>query len=95
MLSGRSKGGWGQGWVKALAGGDVLLLFLFGTAGLPDLEQLYARRWTIEQYFQNLEGRSFQLENSHLRCRHKLRKLLILVTFTYAFCLSVGQAANQ
>ncbi|WP_162550013.1 transposase [Hymenobacter nivis] len=84
---------WGQVWVKALAGGDFL--FLFGTAGLPDLGQLYARRWTIEQCIQNLKGRDFQLENSHLRCRHELRKLLALVTFTYAFCLSVGQAADQ
>ena len=82
---------WGQVWVKALAGSD----FLFGTIGLPNLGQLYARRWTIEQYFQNLKGRGFQLENSHLRCRHKLRKLLTLVTLAYAFCLSVGQAADQ
>ena len=84
-------GVWGQVWVKALAGSD----FLFGTIGLPNLGQLYARRWTIEQCFQNLKGRSFQLENSHLRCRHKLRKLLTLVTLAYAFCLSVGQAADQ
>ena len=86
-------GVWGQVWVKALAGGDFL--FLFGTIGLPDLGQLYARRWTIEQCFQNLKGREFQLESSHLRCPHKLRKLLALVTLAYAFCLSVGQAADQ
>ena len=86
-------GVWGQVWVKALAGGDFL--FLFGTIGLPDLGQLYARRWTIEQCFQNLKGRGFQPENSLLRCRHKLRKLLALVTLAYAFCLSVGQAADQ
>ena len=86
-------GVWGLGSVKALVGGDIL--FLFGTAGLPDLGQLYARRWTIEQCFQDLKGRGFQLESSHLRNRHRLRKLLILVTFTYAFCLSVDQAADQ
>lgn len=86
-------GVWGQVWVKALAGGEFL--FLFGTAGLPDLGQLHARRWTIEQCFQNLKGRGFQLDNSHLRCLHKLRKLLALVTLAYAFCLGVGQVANQ
>lgn len=43
---------WEQVWVKALARGDFL--FLSGTAGLPNLGQLYARRWTIEQCFQNL-----------------------------------------
>lgn len=86
-------GVWGQVWVKALAGGDFL--FLFGTAGLPDLGQRYARRWTIEQCFQNLKGRGFNLEATHLRCRHKLRKLLALATLAYAFCLSMGQAADQ
>ena len=86
-------GVWGQGWVKALAGGDFLVLF--GTAGLPDLGQLYARRWAIEQCFQNLKGRGFQLENSHLRGRHKLRKLLALVTLACAFCLGVDQAADR
>ncbi|WP_162549987.1 transposase [Hymenobacter nivis] len=60
-----------------------------------DLGQLYARRWTIEQCFQNPKGRGFQLENSYLRCRHKLRKLLALVTLAYAFCLGVGQAADR
>ncbi len=86
-------GVWGQVWVKALAEGEFL--FLFGTAGLPALGQLYAKRWTIEQCFQNLKGRGFNLENSHLRCFHKLRKLVGRVSLAYAFCLSVGQAADR
>ncbi len=53
------------------------------------------RRWTIEQCFQNLKGRGFNLENTHLRCLHKLRKLVALVTLAYAFCLSVGHAVDQ
>jgi len=52
-------GVWGQVWVKALAGGDFF--FLSGTSGLPDLGQRYARRWTIELCFQNLNGRGFNL----------------------------------
>ena len=50
--------------------------------------QLYARRWTIEQCFQNLKGRGFNLEASHLRCHQKLRKLVDLISLAYAFCLS-------
>jgi len=86
-------GVWGQVWVKALAGGDFL--FLFGNVGLPYMGQLYARRWTIEQCFQNLKGRGFNLEATHLRCRHKLRKLVALVSLAYAFCLSVGTVAHE
>ena len=62
---------------------------------MPYLRQLYAQRWTIEQCFQNLNGRGFHLENSHLRCHNKPRKLLALVTLAYALCLRIGQAADQ
>jgi len=86
-------GVWGQALVKALEGGQFL--FLFGSGDLPDLRALYARRWSIEQCFQNLKGRGFDLENTHLRCRLKLRKLVALVSLAYAFCLSVGQDATE
>ena len=52
-------GSWGQVWVKALDGGQFL--FLFGSGDLPDLGRLYAQRWSIEQCFQNLKGRGFNL----------------------------------
>ena len=86
-------GVWGQVWVKALAAQEFL--FLFATAGLNRLEQLYRRRWTIEQCFQNLKGRGFNLEASHLRCYQKLRKLVALVSLAYALCRSVGQVAHE
>ncbi|RZJ58134.1 MAG: hypothetical protein EOO55_01640 [Hymenobacter sp.] len=49
----------------------------------------------MEQCFQNLKGRSFNLEATHLRCRHKLRKLVALVSLAYTCCLSVGLLADQ
>jgi len=86
-------GVWGQVWVKALEADEFV--FLFATAGLRQLEQLYAKRWTIEQCFQNLKGRGFNLEATHLRCHQKLRKLVALVSLAYAFCLSVGTVAHR
>lgn len=86
-------GVWGQVWVKALS--DNEFLFLFASPGLAGLDQLYASRWTIEQCFQNLKGRGFNLEATHLRCRHKLRKLVALVSLAYALCLSVGTVAHE
>lgn len=86
-------GVWAQVWVKALAGNDFL--FLVATPGLGWLDQLYARRWTIEQCFQNLKGRGFNLEATHLRCHQKLRKLVALVSLAYALCLSVGLVAHR
>jgi len=69
-------GVWDQVWVKALA--DNEFSFLFASPGLRGLTQLYASRWTIEQCFQNLKGRGFNLADTHLRCRHKLRKFVAL-----------------
>lgn len=65
-----------------MAGNDFLILF--GNVGLPYMDQLHAKHWTIEHYFQNLKERGFNLETSHLRCRHKLRELVALVSLTYA-----------
>jgi hypothetical protein len=86
-------GVWGQVWVKRLA--DNEFLFLFAAPGLRNLAALYASRWTIEQCFQNLKGRGFNLEATHLRCRQKLRKLVALVSLAYALCLSVGTVAHE
>ena len=86
-------GVWGQVWVKALVENDFL--FLFGNVGLPYMGQLYAKRWRVEQCFQSLKSRGFNLEASHLRCRQKLRKLVALVSLAYALCLSVGTVADQ
>ena len=85
-------GVWGQAWVKALAADRFV--FLFAAGGLNHLEARYAGRWTIEQCFQNLKGRGFNLEATHLRCFHKLRKLVALVSLAYAFCLGVGAVAH-
>ena len=69
-------------------------VFLFAANGFHHLEPLYAGRWTIEQCFQNLKGRGFNREATHLRCLHKRRNLVALVSLAYAFCLGVGQAAH-
>jgi len=40
--------------------------------------------------FQNLKGRGYDLESTHLRCLKKLSKLVALVSLAYAFCASLG-----
>lgn len=80
-------------YAKALPNQDFL--FLFASAGLGWLDQLYARCWTIEQCFQSLNGRGFNLEVTHLRCRHKLRKLVALASQASACCRSVGRQVDR
>lgn len=86
-------GVWGQACVTALAGGEYL--FLFGTVQARLMGQLYRKRWTIEQCFQNLKGRGFDLRSSHLQCRDKLKKLLALASLAYALCLSLGSYQHR
>lgn len=71
-----------------LSDGDYL--FLFGTATLKFMDQFYRKRWTIETCFQNLKGRGFDLESTHIKCLKKLKKLIALVSLSYSFCLSMG-----
>lgn len=86
-------GCWGKVWVKRLD--EQEYLYLFGTAEVTLFGQLYRKRWCIEAFFQNLKGRGFHLESTHLRCISKLSKLVALVSLAYAFCLSLGVYYHQ
>jgi hypothetical protein len=81
-------GVWANVWVMKLKDGDFL--FLFGTVTAKFMGQLYRKRWGIEACFQNLKQRGFDLEKSHLKNDGKLRKLIALVSITYAVCTSLG-----
>ena len=86
-------GCWGKVWVKRL--GEADYLYLFGTVEVKFMGQLYRKRWCIEAFFQNLKGRGFNLESTHLRSLTKLSKLLALVSLAYAFCASFGLYCHQ
>ncbi len=86
-------GCWGHVWVKRLDEDEYL--YLFGSVKAEFLAQLYRKRWCIESFFQNLKGRGFDLESSHLRSMPKLSKLVALVSLAYAFCASFGLYYHQ
>lgn len=81
-------GVWGHAWLSLLKNGEYL--FLFGTAPLELMGQFYRKRWSIEACFQNLKGRGFNLEATHLKDLTKLKKLVALVSIAYSFCLGFG-----
>lgn len=66
------------------------LLFLFGNVTANSLATYYKRRWTIESFFQNLKGRGFNLEATHLQSSEKLKKLIACVSLAYVFCANTG-----
>ncbi|HRJ14730.1 MAG TPA: IS4 family transposase [Saprospiraceae bacterium] len=81
-------GVWANVFIRRLKDGD--LLYLLGTAQCKFLGQLYRKRWTIECCFQALKKRGFDLEDTHLKCLEKLKKLVALVSIAYAFCHNLG-----
>jgi Transposase DDE domain len=89
----RVDGCWGNVWIKRLD--ETEYLYLFGSVEVKHLGQLYRKRWSIEAFFQNLKGRGFNLESTHLRSLEKLSKLVALVSLSYAFCGSLGLYYHQ
>lgn len=79
---------WAHVWLSLLENGEYL--FLFGTATLEFMGQFYRKRWSIEACFQNLKGRGFNLEATHLKSLTKLKKLVALVSIAYSLCIGIG-----
>ena len=88
MCNCRVDGVWGNVYARRLADGDIL--FLFGTAKVEYLPQLYKKRWRIECFFQNVKERGFNLEDTHLKDLEKLKKLVAMVSIASAIVANVG-----
>jgi hypothetical protein len=55
----------------------------------------YAVRWSIETLFGCLKRRGFDLEKTHLRHSDRLEKLFFVLSFTFAWCFSLGIWLNE
>ena len=55
---------------------------------------IYKCRWSIEVLFANMKTKGFNLENTHLKCPIRLRKLFALVALAFAICFLVGLVAH-
>lgn len=53
--------------------------------------KIYKQRWSIEVFFQAIKSRGFQLEQTHLKDLHRIKKLIALLSLAFGFCLQAGQ----
>jgi hypothetical protein len=54
----------------------------------------YKRRWMIETLFQNLKGRGFELEETHLTKASKIDKLFGVLALGVAWAIKTGEAES-
>jgi Transposase DDE domain len=55
----------------------------------------YKRRWAIETLFQNLKGRGFELEATHLREAGRIDKLFGVLALGVAWAVQAGEAESH
>ena len=55
----------------------------------------YLQRWQIETMFQALKGRGFNMEETHLRDRDKLSKLLSVLALAFCWSYKTGEYVNE
>ena len=56
---------------------------------LNSLEK-YQQRWTIENMFGAFKSRGFNFEDTHMTALEKIKKLIVLVSIVYAWCVLIG-----
>ena len=52
---------------------------------------IYLRRWEVENLFQNLKGRGFRFEETHLTKQERISKLMALLAVGFAWAHKVGE----
>jgi hypothetical protein len=73
-------------------GSDKLIL---ACMKISDARKIYKMRWGIETLFQNLKGRGFNLELTHVTSPKRLSNLLICVCLAAIWCYKVGMVKNR
>jgi hypothetical protein len=62
----------------------------------PELAlEYYAKRWQIETLFRGLKSSGFNLEETHLTHRDRLRKLILLVMIAFVWCYKIGDFIDE
>lgn len=54
----------------------------------------YKRRWAIETLFQNLKGRGFEVERTHLSGGERIDKLFGVLSLAVAWAMKTGETEN-
>ena len=72
-----------------LVSGELMVVVSNGSE--EDAIECYCERWEIETLFQNLKGRGFDFEATHIICLEKLSALMSLTAIAACWCIRTGE----
>jgi len=76
-------------YVSAMKSEKGFCLVVSSKSNLNSLEK-YQMRWTIETMFGAFKKRGFNFEDTHMRNLEKIKKLIVLISIAYTWCVLVG-----
>ncbi len=81
----------GQVYLSALRLGTGELLIVATPKSSPDAIESYAMRWEIETLFGCLKSKGFNFEDTHITNRHRIRRLVIVLTIAFCWAYRTGE----
>lgn len=76
-------------WVSGMRTKKDYCIVVSSKDNYKSLEK-YQLRWTIENMFGAFKTRGFNFEDTHMKDLEKLRKLIVLVSIVYLWCIMIG-----
>ena len=71
------------------------LMIVVTNAPKEDAISHYLQRWKIETLFGHLKSKGFNMEQTHMQQRYKLKKMVAILTIAYAWSVKVGEVKHR
>jgi len=76
-------------YVSGMKSSNGFCIVLSSKSNLKSLEK-YQMRWTIENMFGAFKTRGFNFEDTHMTNLEKIKKLIVLISIAYTWCVLTG-----
>lgn len=76
-------------YVSAMKSSKGYCVVVSNKSNLNSLEK-YQMRWTIENMFGAFKRRGFNFEDTHMTNLNKIKKLIVIISIAYTWCVLVG-----
>jgi transposase len=78
-------------YLSALRLADGELLIVASSKACPDAIETYGKRWQIETLFSCLKGRGFNLDETRVTDRTRIKRLLVVAVVAFCWAHRIGE----